>query len=247
MSAVDWRLLKRVSRSFYLTLFLLPRPVRESIAQAYLLARLSDTKADGAENEAERELLRREASLIENLSRSPDREEIERVWRTIQEGQDFDLKRFAGEKAGALTAEELDRYTYLVAGCVGEFWTRMCDRHLPGFTRLDVEVMKTLGVEYGKGLQLINIIRDRGEDRAKGRVYIDDDMVPYYLRMARSYLRSGETYAKALRIRRLRVATALPVLIGRETLDLLESAPNVPRQKVTRARVRRIVLRSLFY
>jgi farnesyl-diphosphate farnesyltransferase len=247
MSVVDWRLLKKVSRSFYLTLFLLPAPVRESIAQAYLLARLSDTKADGAESEAERELLRREASLVEDLSRSPDSEEIERVWRTIQEGQDFDLQRFAGENAGPLTVEELDRYTYLVAGCVGEFWTRMCARHLPGFARLDVEVMKTLGVEYGKGLQLINILRDRAEDRAKGRVYIEDGMVPYYLRMARAYLRSGETYAKALKIRRLRVATALPVLIGRETLDLLESAPHAARQKVSRARMRRIILRSLFY
>lgn len=247
MSAVDWRLLKRVSRSFYLTLFLLPRPVRESIAQAYLLARLSDTKADGAVSEAEIELLRRESALVADLSHSPDREEIEQVWRTIQEGQAFDQERFSGRNDAPLTSEELDRYTYLVAGCVGEFWTRICAKRLPGFARLDVETMRALGVEYGKGLQLINIIRDRAEDRARGRVYISDGLVPHYLKMARGYLGSGETYAKALKNWRLRVATVLPVLIGHETLDLLESSPAAPRQKIARSRVRWLILRSLFY
>src|SRR5476649_526487 len=124
---VDWPLLKRVSRSFYLTLRLLPLPVRESIALAYLLARFTDTKADGAVTDAEVELLSREFSLRHALELSPDRKEIETVWLTIQEGHAWDLERFvrtpAGTPAPPLTPDELDRYTYLVAGCVGEFWT----------------------------------------------------------------------------------------------------------------------------
>src|SRR5262245_55277708 len=39
-------LLKRVSRSFYLTLRVLPRSIRPQIGLAYLLARTSDTIAD---------------------------------------------------------------------------------------------------------------------------------------------------------------------------------------------------------
>ena len=39
-------ILKRVSRSFYLTLAILPRPVRDQIGLAYLLARAADTIAD---------------------------------------------------------------------------------------------------------------------------------------------------------------------------------------------------------
>src|SRR5438034_10320920 len=39
-------LLKQVSRSFYLTLRALPRPIRPHIGVAYLLARASDTIAD---------------------------------------------------------------------------------------------------------------------------------------------------------------------------------------------------------
>jgi len=246
MSAVDWRLLKKVSRSFYLTLCLLPKPVRESISLAYLLARLSDTKADGAVTEGERELLLRESTLTEALSLSPDRLEIEDVWRTIQEGQDFDRVRFS-ENADPLSDEELDRYTYLVAGCVGEFWTRICAKHLPGFASLDASAMTALGIEYGKGLQLINILRDRAEDLSLGRVYVKDDQAGHYLSVARHYLVSAETYVKALKIRRLRVATALPLLIGRETLDLLKAAPSSSRQKITRARVWWLLLRAWFY
>jgi len=244
--SVDWRLLKEVSRSFYLTLRLLPGPVRESIALGYLLARLTDTKADGAVSAGEEELLRRESSLIADLARSPDRTEIEDVWRTIQEGQEFDRVRFDQARASALTREELDRYTYLVAGCVGEFWTRICAKRLPRFSRLSVDEMTVLGVEYGKGLQLINILRDRAEDRILGRVYVSDENVRASLDEARRDLLSAEKYVKALTLRRLRIATALPLMIGRETLDLLEQSPST-RAKVCRRRIWIILFRSLFY
>lgn len=246
MSGVDWDLLKRVSRSFYLTLRLLPISVRESIALAYLLARLTDTKADGAVNESEKELLHREGELVELLQRSDDRVEIEKVWRTIQEGQDFDRVRF-GREAKPLSSEELDRYTYLVAGCVGEFWTTVCAKYMPDFSRLSLPEMTRLGIEYGKGLQLINILRDRAADRQLGRVYVRDRDVQSVLSRARLYLESAHAYVAALKPRRLRVATALPILIGRETLDLLERSSGSERVKVPRHRIWLILFRSLFY
>lgn len=45
-SAVLRRILKRVSRSFYLSLIILPKPVREQIGLAYLFCRAADTIAD---------------------------------------------------------------------------------------------------------------------------------------------------------------------------------------------------------
>ena len=39
-------LLRQVSRSFYLSLAILPRPLREPLGLAYLLARAADTVAD---------------------------------------------------------------------------------------------------------------------------------------------------------------------------------------------------------
>ena len=253
---MDWILLKRVSRSFYLTLRLLPGPVRDSIALAYLLARLSDTEADGAASEAERELLARRAELERLLAASPDRAEIENVWTTIQEGQRFDGERFGSvtPRIGggnhlphALSKEERDRYTYLVAGCVGEFWTAICAKRLPGFSRRSREEMARLGVNFGKGLQLVNILRDRASDAHLGRVYVPSEAMPETLGLARLFLRDAETYVRALTQRRLRAACALPLLLARETLDLVERHPDAGRVKVSRVRVWMLFLKALVF
>ncbi len=247
MSAVDWPLLKRVSRSFYLTLRLLPEAVRDSIALAYLLARLTDTKADGATNAGEKELLKREAELMGELARSPDREDIETVWRTIREGQEFDGERFASEEDGPLTAEERERYTYLVAGCVGEFWTRLCMRKVKGFAARTEREMLEWGVRFGKGLQLVNILRDRRGDWRLGRVYVSDEEVPATLSLARECLEDAERYTRAIRPWRLRTACALPLLIGRETLELVAAHPTAERVRISRGRVWVLLVRSALF
>jgi len=244
---MDWFLLKRVSRSFYLTLRLLPGPVREPIALGYLLARLSDTQADGASSAAERELLARETELMSWLAEAPDRGEIEDVWTTIRAGQSFDMERFAGPDPAPLTEEELDRYVYLVAGCVGEFWTKLCAKHLPGFSRRPVSELLDLGIRFGKGLQLVNILRDRQADAVLNRVYVPENRFAAVLDLARMHLRSAEQYTRSLTSRRLRAACALPFLMGRETLDLVAADPLRPRVKVSRHRVRWLFLRALFF
>src|SRR5450432_337020 len=63
-------LLRDVSRSFYLTLRVLPKPIRSQISVAYLLARASDTIADtDAVPRAKRVLLLQE---FQSLARVPD-------------------------------------------------------------------------------------------------------------------------------------------------------------------------------
>lgn len=52
MKGGDWKLLKGVSRSFYLSLRLLPGPMRQAAGIAYLLARAGDTIADSAKADA---------------------------------------------------------------------------------------------------------------------------------------------------------------------------------------------------
>lgn len=244
---MDWFLLKRVSRSFYLTLRLLPGPVREPIALGYLLARLSDTQADGAASAAEQELLGRETELLAWLAEAPDRSAIEDVWTTIRAGQAFDLVHFAGPDPAPLTEEELDRYVYLVAGCVGEFWTTLCARHLPGFSRRPVSELLDLGIRFGKGLQLVNVLRDRQADAALNRIYVPEERFSAVLDLARSHLRSAEEYTRSLTSRRLRAACALPFLMGRETLDLIAADPSRARVKISRNRVRWLLLRALFF
>jgi farnesyl-diphosphate farnesyltransferase len=307
-------LLKEVSRSFYLTLRVLPGKVRAPIGVAYLLARTTDTIADtelvaleqrlealrqlreriqgqrttpldfGAlaqqqASPAEGVLLKKcEASLalLDGLP-SADRQLVREVLSTITSGQELDLRRFAGAAAGTLIAlrtdEELDDYIYRVAGCVGEFWTKMCRAHLFPRAPLDDAFLLANGVRFGKGLQLVNILRDVAADLRQGRCYLpaeklsglglkpEDLLQPAsepllrplydaYLDRADAHLLAGWAYAKALPRRsvRVRLACSWPILIGRATLKLLRAGNALDaaqRIKVSRREVKRLMLRSV--
>ena len=114
-------------------------------------------------------------ALLQTLSPA-DLKLVRDVLTTITSGQELDLRRFASasaEKIIALeTAAELDDYTYRVAGCVGEFWTKICRAHLFPNARLDEKQFITDGIRFGKGLQLVNILRDLPADLKNGRCYL---------------------------------------------------------------------------
>lgn len=199
---------------------------------------------------------------LENLE-ATDRNEVRAVLEKITRGQTLDLQRFANpaEIRALERAEDLDEYTYLVAGCVGEFWTRLCFRHVRRFTKLSEIEMSDLGKRYGMGLQLINILRDAGSDLRAGRCYFPEEelnairlnvaeilrepdrFLPVYRKWrekAEEALKSGMQYARNIRSRRVRAATVLPALIGARTLALLRDAGatalhrkiKVPRKEV---------------
>ena len=307
-------LLKATSRSFYLTLRVLPAAVRPQIGLAYLLARTTDTIADtelvpleqrldALQRLRERistssamplnfgELAKHQGSPAEQLllekagdslallqTLSPDDLQLVRtVLNTITGGQELDLRRFAeasAEKIIALeTAAELDDYTWRVAGCVGEFWTKMCRAHLFPKARLDDAQLLANGIRFGKGLQLVNILRDLPADLRKGRCYLpaeklDEAGLPpaallspaneakfiplfhRYLDLAESHLAAGWAYTNALPrgCNRVRLACAWPILIGFKTIERLRAANVVELQqriKISRGEVRGILLRSL--
>src|SRR5262245_11301673 len=115
-------------------------------------------------NPAERVLLERMEEALELLHQcsEQDRALIREVLQTITSGQELDLIRFGGasvERISMLgTDPELDDYTYRVAGCVGEFWTKMCRTHVFPHAPLDDALLLADGVRFGKGLQLVNIL-----------------------------------------------------------------------------------------
>jgi len=301
-------ILAGVSRSFYLTIRVLPRKVRRPIALGYLLARASDTLADSAGTaleerlEALRSLARAleteaahgpvippglresvadpaERTLLDHIplllryfheSAQADHDALLRVLTTIIRGQELDLLRFETPHPEPVTslqnAAELDDYTYRVAGCVGEFWTRICFEHLPRYARRDENAMREPGIALGKGLQLVNILRDSPADLAKRRCYLPGDelatlgLTPGMLRthpeaarplfihwsgVAKGHFREALVYLEAIRPWRLRFACFLPWAIGLRTLALLEKHPPLEtghRVKVGRAEVRRLML-----
>ena len=160
---------------------------------------------------------------------------ILKVMDHILHGQRLDIEPFELGQNTRLTQDaELEEYCFLVAGCVGEFWTELGYISLPGFSSIEAERLKSMGINYGKGLQLINILRDLPSDLKQGRCYLpgvdpsDRDAImaeaARWRARARAYLSDGHAYAKSLKLRRTRAATALPGLIGESTLDLLDHA-----------------------
>ena len=115
--------------------------------------------------------------LLEALT-DEDRARVESVVVTLTEGMELDLTTFPPEDSGTVTAlntpEELDRYTYLVAGCVGEFWTLTAKSHEPRLSNWDAGYMGELGVRFGKALQLTNVLRDVPRDLRNGRCYLPE-------------------------------------------------------------------------
>ena len=302
-------LLKAVSRSFYLTLRILPAPVRRPISIAYLLARTSDTIADTevlapqrrlrsletlrqaimAETpkpchfeefishqgrQKERELLQRINESIAQLDHvdTEERQLIRAVLETIISGQRLDLERFQEATSENIiclaNATETDDYTFRVAGCVGEFWTRICFKHLaPNSQSPSPELIKQ-GIRFGKGLQLVNILRDIAEDLNQGRCYLPADTLAQnginppdlskptnqavfaaafreYETIARGHLSAGWQYTNQLPWKwiRVRLACAWPILLGFKTLELLPR--NTPLDTTKRARVSRRDVRMI--
>jgi farnesyl-diphosphate farnesyltransferase len=110
---------------------------------------------------------------------------VEDVLQKILRGQSLDLVRFetGAEEVHALQKdEELDEYTYLVAGCVGEFWTKLGLLEWPRYGNLPAPELVGLGICFGKGLQLINVLRDAGADLRHGRCYLPVTTAPERLK-----------------------------------------------------------------
>src|SRR3984893_16551918 len=283
-------LLKSVSRSFYITLRVLPAGMRDPIGLAYLLARAADTIADtslippgqrmelilslrnqvnGAPDEAalmrmaaavgsqqadsdEKVLLESLGAALTGLSQlsESDREAVRDIVTTLTKGMEFDLHTFPDESSGQIVSlrefSELDQYTYMVAGCVGEVWTKMTYVHVPGTFTGNPEVVLSRGIRFGKALQMTNVLRDCGKDLRIGRCYLpstlinrsglspQDLLLPDVPRRARplmfelvhgplDHFREALEYALAIPAFsvRLRLGCLLPILIRLETLLLL--------------------------
>jgi farnesyl-diphosphate farnesyltransferase len=311
-------LLKSVSRSFYITLRVLPAGMRDPIGLAYLLARAADTIADtslippgqrmelllslrnevnGASDEAALERMSAEVGsqqadsdekvLLESLGSAltvlsqlseSDRDAVRDIVTTLTKGMEFDLRTFPDESSGRIVAlrefSELDQYTYMVAGCVGEFWTKMTYVHVHGTFTGNFELVLGRGIRFGKALQMTNVLRDCGKDLRIGRCYLPSTMLDRFgltpqdlllpikslptrpllfelVGKTLDHFREAIEYTLSLPAFsvRLRLACLWPVLIGLETLLLLVSNDHwldpAKVSKIRRGDVYRIIALSV--
>lgn len=286
-------ILKQVSRSFYLSIRILPVPMRTPVTIAYLLARAADSMTDSdninlasrkkylddllnslnsIDSNVETEILSStlkplisdvgEQKLIHFLPEiiicfhqlsAEDKSLVQQVVITLIRGMQNDLSLF--ESKDHICALEnqvaLEEYTYLVAGCVGEFWTKTAIAHLSSVSHWNEKTQSTLGIEFGKALQLTNILRDIAKDARLNRCYLPNDVLQdnklttnqlldkandhlfrpiifQELTLAVKYFESAENYLLSTPRSsvRLRLASIWPILIGLKTLELIASKEN---------------------
>jgi len=237
---------------------------RQELLEGFRRHVLEGTEFSAPENteglpDGERVLLGSLEDCLEGLAglSAAEQKSIRKVVGIITEGQRWDLVRFAGPGVTGLKSDdELRHYTYQVAGCVGEFWTEIGFETDDDFAARPQEEMTELGQAYGRSLQLINILRDVPEDLEKGRCYLPNATGREELMAARGRwiaealagLDSAERYASALNGKRMRFASILPALIGRETLLRLQRSSWEEwgkKVKVTRPEVRGMMWQAM--
>jgi farnesyl-diphosphate farnesyltransferase len=314
------RILKQVSRSFYLSLIVLPGSVRRQVSLAYLFCRAADTIADtrllprqqrlqalavfrqqffassltfdGLKQlqsvilphqvrEGERQLFRHLSDcfrLFAGLSGS-DQQLIKELILTLTRGMEMDLLYFPGETVSTVRAlpdlPTLDLYTYYVAGAVGEFWTKIHRVHLLALRHGKKQPLDTLGIRFGKGLQLTNILKDLGKDLQMGRCYVPETqleqlevrvedlckpaalqwiqpLISKLVWYALDHLDHARNYVLLLprRAWRLRLSCMWPLLFAVQTLDVICRSTDLldphARVKISRPAVYRTMLWSLW-
>ena len=231
-------------------------PIQQNAAERILLERLEDC-----------------FKLFQTFS-PDDRRRVQRLMTTLTQGMEMDLSVFPGTSSVDLTVlktlDDLDRYTYYVAGCVGEFWTDLMCAHRKALAAWKVREMSEVGVRFGKGLQLTNIVKDVAHDLQKGRCYVPAPMLAEagltaqdlldqqnrtrfqpvlrkLVRMALEHLDQGWLYAMAIPRyeTRLRLSCMWPILSAGESLKLVMNSPDLlnpgVKVKIPRSKVYQII------
>lgn len=195
-----------VARQHALLDRLLPRPLREESAVAYLLYRMLDTLEDGpfpadvAVKALEAAALEFPGGIAETRELAletpgllPSHRALFENWDLIREHFDrlpvfaraatTETGKFMAsgmarwrQESGRASAERrpsflpdleaLDDYCQAVAGCVGEFHTRLFQAADAFRAETNAEDSLECGAALGRYLQVVNVIRDEAEERA---------------------------------------------------------------------------------
>lgn len=163
-------IIREHSRTFYLASALLPPEKRRGARALYAFSRLTDDAVDSLSTDPRRSF----NAWKQRVQRAPDPDDLPLLaWMDTQRrfgipevyavqlldgvARDLDQDRYA-------TFEELTEYCYGVASTVG-----LMAMYIVGF---DSAHAFPYAVRLGVALQLTNILRDVGEDWARGRLYL---------------------------------------------------------------------------
>ncbi len=242
--------LKLTSRTFYLPIVRLPKGLREAVASGYLCLRAIDEVEDHPTLDANlKARILRTISLILQAQTSGDtfsHQVLEtslmefhdvlpevtlrlgewaclaptfiapRIWEATAAMADR-MAHWATNEFEVLSIADLDRYTYGVAGAVGLL---LCDLWA-WFEK--IQIHRTYAIQFGRGLQTVNILRNRTEDLDRGVNFFpqgwDEERMFAY---ARENLDSFSAYAKTLPKTSFKTFVEIPRALAYATLEALE-------------------------
>lgn len=240
------RVLKQTSRTFNIPINLLKPTLKKTVASAYLCMRAIDEIEDHEQlsSDTKQQLLRETAKLLktefdeeayvklvkpyesvlpEVTLRLGDWIEVcpEGITDKVTESTAIMAEGMAKwtEKDWIIhTKEDLDDYTYYVAGLVGVMLSDIWEWY--DGTKTDRE----LAIGYGRGLQAVNMIRNQKEDAERGVQFIPDgwtreDMFTY----AKRNLKQADEYIKVIKTRNILLFCRIPLALAKKTLKAMEN------------------------
>lgn len=256
--AID--MLRATSRTFFIPINGLTPNLKEAVASAYLCMRAIDEIEDHQQLPASTKisLLNKVGNLLESSfserdfsalfspyqSSLPDvtlriHDWIQVAPKSIQEKIFYwtsvmskGMAKWVGKDWDIQTQEDLNSYTYYVAGLVGLLLDDIWKWH--DGTSTDRE----LAVAYGRGLQAVNIIRNRKEDLERGVDFFPDGWdFPEMFGYAKRNLSKADRYVEELEKGPILDFCKIPLALAHGTLKAIE----LGKTKLSRDSVLKIV------
>lgn len=248
--------LKLTSRTFYIPIKLLNPTLRKTVGAAYLCMRAIDEIEDHEQLDADvkqrllietsnllktafdvetyTKLLKPYESLLPEvtlrlgdwLEFCPD-EIVDKVKASTSEMAEG-MAKWVARNWEVNTKQDLDEYTYYVAGLVGVMLSDIWEWYD------GTETDRELAIGYGRGLQAVNILRNKDEDAERGVRFFPDawtraDMFAY----AEENLSKAEAYMKQISTKNIILFCKIPLALAQRTLKALKSG----KEKMSRAEV----------
>lgn len=254
--------LRQTSRTFYLSIVRLPPRIREAVMSSYLSMRAIDEIEDHAQLDKPTKtgLLRDISDELQSRSSRPAcrfsvllrayRDKLPEVTNRLDEWTKLAPASIAPRICDATAAmarrmadwvdndwrictkRDLDRYTFSVAGAVGVLLSDLWEWYNGTPSRTGD------AIGYGRGLQAVNILRNRAEDLERGVDFFPDGWtVDDFWRYARSNLSRGDAYVRAFPPGPAQEFCRTPQDLAYATLDALARGES----KVSRSAVLELV------
>lgn len=248
------RVLQETSRTFLIPIRQLPAGLQEAVASAYLCMRAVDEIEDhplldsrdkiGLLHQVSQQLQAQtsvadfppdvfQRCFAPHVERLPEVTRLLAGWAClapdsiaprIWEATSAMAERMAGwvaEDWRVQTGADLDRYTYGVAGAAGVL---LCDIWAwSGGEQLH----RSAAIQFGRGLQAVNILRNHDEDLARGVDFFPDGWTKEDMhRYARWQLTQAGAYARTLPPAPFEALIRIPLALASATLDALARGEN---------------------